>query len=271
MQKQVVLKIIFLAVIIGVTAIIFSFNLQQEKIQIENVGNSEISRAAIIDQLHNDKPNPAYQKNVTSYLTSAGYDVDLFTTDDITVNFYKKLPSMNYEFIVIRSHSLGDGTVEESASLFTGEIYRKDRYMDEQYADQIGKGVPYLPEEVERLGGWEALRDETYFVVGSKLVDELMVGTFPDSIIVLGGCETTEKTTLANSLLQRGASEIIGWDGLVTSENNDEVIMQVLKETLINNVDIKLAVKSTMEKFDQKLSTQAKLVYFSTSIEDESG
>jgi len=35
MKKQVVLKIIFVAIIIGVTATIFSINLQQETIQIE--------------------------------------------------------------------------------------------------------------------------------------------------------------------------------------------------------------------------------------------
>jgi len=271
MKKQVILKIILVAVIIGVTAAIFSINLQEETIEIENISNSGIPRAAIIDQLHNDKPNLEYQKNVTAYLTSAGYDVDLYTTDDITVNFYKKLPSMNYEFIVIRSHSLGDGTVEESASLFTGEIYRKDRYMDEQYAGQVGKGLPYLPAEVERLGGWEMLKDETYFVVGAKLVDELMIGTFPNSIIVLGGCETTETTNLADSLLQRGASEIIGWNGLVTSKDNDKVIMQVLKETLVNDVDINKSVESVMEEFEQKLSVPAKLVYYSTGTEDSSG
>ncbi len=83
MKKQVVLKIIFVAIIIVVTATIFSINLQQETIQIENVSISEIPRAAIIDQLHKDIPNLECQKNVTAYLTSAGYDVDLYTTDDI--------------------------------------------------------------------------------------------------------------------------------------------------------------------------------------------
>ena len=271
MKKQAVLKIIFVAVIIGVTATIFSINLQEETIKIENVSISAIPRAVIIDQLHNDKPNLEYQKNVTAYLTSAGYDVDIFTTDDITVDFYKKLPSMNYEFIVIRSHSLGDGTVEESASLFTGELYRKDRHMNEQFAGQVGKGLPYLPAEVERLGGWEALRDETYFVIGSKLVDELMVGTFPNSIIVLGGCETTETTNLADSLLQRGASEIIGWNGLVSSKDNDKVIMNLLEDTLVNDVEIQHAVQSVMQEYDEKLLPPVTLKYYSSGASDSKG
>jgi len=271
MKKQMILKIIFVAAIIGVTATIFSINLQEETIEIENVSISEIPRAVIIDQLHNDIPNLEYQKNVTTYLTSAGYDVDLYTTDDITVNFYKKLPSLNYEFIVIRSHSLGDGTVEESASLFTGEKYRMDRYMDEQFAGQVGKGVPYLPKEVETLGGLEVLRDETYFVVGSKLVDELMVGTFPNSIIVLGGCETIEGTILADSLLQLGASEVIGWNGLVSSKDNDKVIMKLLENTLVNDVEIQQAVKSVMQEYDEKLAPPVTLKYYSSGASDSNG
>ena len=271
MKKQVILKIIFVAAIIGVTATIFSINLHKETIQIDNVSNSEIPRAAIIDQLHNDKPNLEYQKNVTSYLTSAGYDVDLYTTDDITVNFYKKLPSMNYEFIVIRSHSLGDGTVEESASLFTGELYRRDRYMDEQYAGQVGKGLPYLPEEVERLGGWEMLRNETYCVVGAKLVDELMVGTFPNSIIILGGCETTETTNLVDSLLQRGASQVVGWDGLVSSKDNDKVLMKLLENNLVNDFEIEDAVKSVMLEYDEQLALPAKLKYYTSGASSLNG
>ena len=271
MKKQITLKIIFLAIIIGVTVSIFVINFQQVPIQVENISNNNIPRAAIIDQLHKDIPNQNYQGNVTEYLQKAGYEVDLYTTDDITVDFYKKLPSMNYKFIVVRSHSLGVGTIEKSASLFTGELYRQDRYMDEQYSGIVGSGVPYLPEEVENLGGLETLTDETYFVVGSRLVDELMIGTFPQSIIVLGGCETTEGTFLVDSLLRRGASAVIGWDGLVTSADNDEVIMQVLNETLVNDVDINKAVKSVMKEFDQKLSTPAKLVYYSTGATTTNG
>jgi hypothetical protein len=271
MKKQMVLKIVFLAILVGVTFTIISINFQKDEIQIESITSDGIPRAAIIDQLHNDKPNQDFQKNVTNFLSTAGYHVDLFTTDDITVDFYKKLPSMNYEFIVIRSHSLGDGTVEESASLFTGEIYRKDRYIDEQYSGQVGKGLPYLPEEVEGLGGWEALRDETYFVVGSKLVDELMVGTFPNSVIVLGGCETTEGTILADSLLQRGASEIIGWNGLVSSKDNDKIILKLLEDTLVNDMEIQQAVQSVMQEYVDKLAPPATLKYYSSGASDSNG
>ncbi len=271
MNKQVKLKILFLSIIIGVTVSIISVNFQQTTIQVENVAQSKIPRAAIIDQLHNDKPNLNYQNNVTEYLTTAGYDVDLYTTEEITVDFYKKLPSMNYKFIVFRTHSLGVGTVEESASLFTGELYSKDRYLNEQFSGNVGMGVPYLPGEVDEIGGFEALRDETYFVVGSRLVDNLMVGTFPQSIIVLGGCETLEGTILAESLLARGASEIVGWNGLVTAAKNDKDTMALLKETLVNGVEIENAIPLVMEEYDDKLRTPATLKHYSSGASDFNG
>jgi len=190
--------------------------------------------------------------------------VDLYTTDDITVDFYKKLPSLNYEFIVIRTHSLGIGEVEESSSLFTGEIYNHYDHIPEQYSRIVGHGVPFLPREVEELGGLESLQNKTYFVVGSKFIDEVMLGTFPKSKIILAGCETTEGDHLAKSLLLRGASEVVGWDGLISSRQNDEIIMQVLEETLVNGIELEDAVESVMKQYEQKLLTDTALSHYSS-------
>jgi len=271
MNKQKIWKIFFLSIIVVVTLVIISINLEIDFIQIENLSYGGAPKAVIIDQLHNDKPNKNYQQNVTEYLETAGYQVDLYTTEDITVDFYKKLPSMNYKFIVLRTHALGSGTIEESASLFTGEIHSDYEYIQDQYTGHVGKAVPYLPTEVEDLGGLEALLNETYFVVGSKFVDDIMVGTFPQSVIVLGGCETSRDTFLVESLLLRGASEVVGWDDLVNAKQNDEVIMKVLKETLVNDVEVKDAVQSVMQEYDQKLITSATLTHYSTRAIESNG
>jgi len=210
--------------------------------------HDKMPKAVIIDQLHDKIPNQNYQKKVTEYLETAGYEVDIYTTKDITVPFYKELPSMNYEFIVIRSHSLGFGTVEKSASLFTGELYSIDKYIQEQLLGQVKKGVPYLPSEVERIG-FENLINETYFVVGSKVVEELMVGEFPDSIIVLAGCDTVTGGLLPAALLDRGASTVVGWRGLVPSDHNDIVILAFLEKVLVNGEEITEAVSSVMNDY----------------------
>jgi len=264
MKKQSIWKIFFLAIIVSVTLAIITINLQPNFLQIENQSTDGTPRAAIIDQLHNEKPNKNFQQNVTKYRELAGYEVDFYTTDIITVNFYQYLPSFNYEFIIIRSHSLGIGTVEESSSLFTGEIQSDFDYINDQYNGLVGHGVPFFPNEIDDLGGFETLQNKTYFVIGSKFINERMVGTFPNSKIILAGCETTEGTHLVESLLLRGASEVVGWDGLVSSRQNDEVIMKVLEETLVNGIELEDSVESVMKQYEQKLLTDTALSHYST-------
>jgi len=230
----------------------------------ENTSFTKIPKAVIIDQLHNDKPNENYQKLVTEYLETAGYEVDLYTTDAITINFYKRLPAMNYEFIVIRSHALGPGVIEDSATLFTGEKYSEDKHLQEQLSGLVGIGIPFRPNFVEQRGGPEAFSDLMYFTIGSQLIDEKMIGSFPGSTIILGGCDTQEETLLANSLLRRGASEIVGWNGLITAHDNDEIILELLEEVLINGVALDEAVQLIMIDYEDKIRTHAILEYFSS-------
>jgi len=221
---------------------------------VENQTTSDdvISKAAIIDQLHDDFPNQSFQQNLTEYFETAGYDVDLYITKDITVDFYKELPSLNYEFIVVRTHGLGFGSVEKSASLFTGEKYELYKHTKEQLAYQIGKGVPYSFDEAKKIDN-ENMSNQTYFVMGSKFVDELMVGEFPDSVIVLAGCDTMSNQLLSQSLIDRGASVVVGWDNTVLSDQNDIVTLAFLEKVLVNSEEVSEAVSSVMNEFSNYL------------------
>ena len=234
-----------------------------------------IPRAAIIDQLYDDIPNEQFQTKATEYLETAGYEVDLYTTNELTVDFYKKLPSMNYELIVFRTHAIGndgpDYTQKEPVSLFTGEKYRDDKYIQEQLLGQIGKGAPYMSSIMEVSADLSELNNSNntrveidvtpssnivddsnpYFLVGSKYVDEVMEGRFPNSVLVLGGCSTLSNPSLAKSLINRGASSVIGWDNLVGSVTNDVTILAFLENYLINNMEIEDAVESIMKNNDK--------------------
>ncbi len=98
--------------------------------------------AAIIDQLDDLFPNKRYQQKSLEYLENAGFDVDLYTTEDITVDFYKKLPSMNYKLIYIRTHSVEVVELGNSTLLFTGEKYDIDKHILEQLSGQVTKALP---------------------------------------------------------------------------------------------------------------------------------
>ena len=129
-----------------------------------------IEKAAIIDQLHDLIPNKRHQQKALEYLESAGYDVDVYTTEDITVDFYKKLPSMNYKFIYIRTHSLEVLELGNSTFLFTGEKYNINNHIMEQLSNQVHKALPITDQIlIEMRKNYTMLTDATYFTIGSNL------------------------------------------------------------------------------------------------------
>jgi len=102
--KKLTLLLVGIAAV-GISATIFTLNFQNENLEYEIMDYDGSKRAVILDQLYNDYPNDEFHEKATEYLSKAGFEVDIITTDELTVDFYKKLPSMNYEYIVIRGHS----------------------------------------------------------------------------------------------------------------------------------------------------------------------
>jgi len=62
-------------------------------------------RAAIVDQLALTDPNPEFVAAATRELQSAGYVVEYYKSELVTVDFYRSLPRRSYEFILLRSHA----------------------------------------------------------------------------------------------------------------------------------------------------------------------
>jgi len=272
-------------------SVLFSFASQGSIIQNESYSNNGIPRAAILDQLHSDIPSKDFQEKATEYLETAGYEVDIYTTEELNVDFYKTLPKMNYEFIVFRTHAIGtdgpeDFGEEKSVALFTGERYAEDKYIQEQLFGQLRKGAPFMSSIVEVSVDLSNLNEsprtdegyvvessfsivdstDAYFTVGSKYVDELMEGSFPNSILVLGGCSTLSEPSLAKSLINRGASSIIGWDSLVGSDRNDRVMLDFLENVLVNDMEIEDAVQSVFKKHSLELESRPHFSFYEESL-----
>jgi len=102
-----------------------------------------------------------------------------------------------------------------------------------------------------------------FFSLLAKFVEELMVGNFQNSTIILAGCETTKDSRLAESFLKRGASEVIGWSGLVDSDKNNSVLLQLFNSTFGNDVEMKDAIEEVMKINEGTFFEPTKLVYFS--------
>jgi len=272
-------------------SVLFSFASQENIIQNESYSNNGLPRAAILDQLHSDIPSKDFQNKAAEYLETAGYEVDIYTTEELTVDFYKTLPKMNYEFIVFRTHAIGTDGPEnfekkKSVALFTGESYADDKYIQEQLFGQLRKGAPFMSSIVEVSVDLSNLNEsahtdegyvvessfsiadstDAYFTIGSKYVDELMEGSFPNSILVLGGCSTLSEPSLAKSLINRGASSIIGWDSLVGSDRNDRVMLDFLENVLVNDMEIEDAVQSVFKKHSLELESRPHFSLYEESL-----
>jgi len=224
---------------------------------------TKIKKAVIIDQLYLDFPNESFQENATKILMQAGYEVDLVTTDDITVDFYKQLPSMNYEFIVLRSHSLAIYDDKPSSWIFTGEKYDKGRYTQEQLLGMLSPGVPFRQGQISQMTQRDA-NSERLFMIGSKMINEMMVGQFPGTQIILGGCDTLSHAYLADAFVKRGASSVVGWNGLVELRDNDDVMLSLLEDIFNENLEMDEAVEKVMRDYDGKTYYSSKLKHFSS-------
>lgn len=257
---KIIIAIILVAISVSVTSVFLS-----SAADANILTTGAIPKAAIIDQLYYDIPNEAFQQKATEFLESAGYQVDIFTTKDITVDFYKKLPTLGYKFVVIRSHGAAD-TTDDTVTLFTGEIYDIEKYTSEQLFGQVKKGTPLL--EVTFLtdtngSKWDITNDtyrtitipanqffssdEEYFVITPTFVDSAMEGKFSQTIFVLGGCKTMNTDSLAQSLVKRGASSVVGWDDQIGAFDNDIAMLKLLEGLLVEKMEIQDAVDSSMK------------------------
>ena len=198
--------------------------------------------AAIVDQLSLTVPNQTFVTAATGLLEEAGYSVDYYSGEEITVDFYKSLPTLGYDFIVMRTHSglytqeeeSEDGADSEDAflALFTNESYNQYTYIEEQAAGRIGKAF-------YREGG------EELFAIGPGFVSSTMEGRFDDTMIVMMGCDGLGTTVTAESFIEKGAKAFISWSQPVTASHTDAATEELLEKLLIEGLSTADAVERT--------------------------
>ena len=159
---------IIAAIVIGIG---FSVYFLQEDAQLEAYDG--VPKALIIDQLYDEMPNQHFHSRATEYLESAGYSVDIVTTQNVTVDFYKDLPKMNYKYVVVRTH--GAENVNDVV-LFTGERYSEEEYIQEQLFGQVKRAAPLreIAYHVDdSISEWVIVNSTTkYLITPANPVDE---------------------------------------------------------------------------------------------------
>jgi len=195
-------------------------------------------KAAIVDQLSLTYPNQTFIQTTENTLEQAGYSVDYFPGEEVTVEFYRNLPTHNYAVVILRVHSSaaafeGDGFVETPVSLFTSENYSRDKYVWEQMTDQL------------MIASYTAPQPPYYFGITPKFVTASLNGKFQSSIVVMMGCEGLNNTKMAEAFVERGAEVYISWSESVLASQTDQATILLFQHLLVEKQTIKQAVTGT--------------------------
>jgi hypothetical protein len=82
------------------------------------------------------------------------------------------------------------------------------------------------------------------------------------AVIILMGCFGVYSSELPQAFIDRGASVVIGWDGLVSLEYTDKITLTLLENMLLEEMSIEEAVKATMRREGPDPYNNSILLYY---------
>lgn len=205
-----------------------------------------------MDQLSLTQPNSAFAERATQLLEQAGYAVDYYPSEEVTVEFYRHPPSWSHDLIILRAHSaLGNtnGRPADWVTLFTSESFDNARYLQDLAKDRLSR-VRYYPD------------GPRYFGIMPAFIKSSMIGKFQDATVIVMGCEGLTSESLAEAFVQRGAKAIVAWDGPVSSAHTDAATERLLQHLLIDELPIREAAAQTMTEVGPDPQDDSRLVVY---------
>lgn len=215
-------------------------------------------KAVIVDQLSLSQPNQTFIELANSTLINAGFTVDHYSGENVTVDFYRELPSMGYGFIILRAHSAPvNRTAWEKSyiSFFTNENYSANRH----HADQIlGRVVPVRYHEGAPI----------LFGVTPDFFRYSANGRFNNSIIVMMGCFgltfplANSSVTMADTLVDLGAKVYVSWNKAVTISRTDLGTLRFLRHFVTDGKSAGKSAFDTNNEIGEDPDYDSILVYY---------
>jgi hypothetical protein len=218
-------------------------------------GGRAYANAAIVDQLAFTDPNPSFVQQAASELQHAGYTVDYYPSDAVTVDLYRDLPSRGYKLIILRSHAsharyaAGSTTEISEVGLFTNELYSRTQHIDEQRAAQL------------TIDSYST-REDRYFGVEPSFITRRAHGHFDGSTVILMGCAGLKTDDMAKAFMARGAKDFVSWDEAVTAAHTDRATADLLHHLVGDGLDLHEAVARTMTEVGPDPSFGAHLLAY---------
>jgi len=243
---------------IAIVCVVLSLIIILNPFTPRSVVQTDDLKCLIVDHLHNLQPNPEFIDYVTKEFEKIGFTVDVCQGDDVTIDYYRQLPSHGYKVILFRVHG---GLLENETGrgdkvwLFSNESYSRMRYYMMQLRDQVAAASI-------------SLDSDPVFAISSKFVTDCMRYNFNDTVIINMGCAAFYSDDLADAFIERGASAYLGWDVSVGLSYVEKATMTLVKTLCSDEMTIAQSVTSTMEENGPDPNNNAFLNYFSPEHAD---
>lgn len=188
--------------------------------------NTNAPKAAILDGLYDKSPNQTLLEDMTQYLTTAGYTVDVYKGTNVTIDLLRNIAG--YKILILRLHS----TIHTDNFLyvFSGETYTESKYVDEQLTGAVRKAYTFNETE------------PPYFALNSVFIGKLKPNSLNGTTLIMMGCNGTANQYVIQRFLQEGIKTYISWDGYVDLPHSDEATLRLIKAIYIEGLNPKAAV-----------------------------
>jgi len=217
---------------------------------------------AIVDHLSffPEQRNPTFVDTCKIILEEEGLTWAYHKGEEVTVNFYRNLPSWGTRIIILRVHSAIMRTE-------TGIISILGLFTSERYSDEAAKKYREDVLDDRLVKAFFTEGAEEYFGIVPKFVEESMKGEFKNTIIIMMGCEglgyeELTYTDMAEAFVKKGAKVYISWDGPVGINHTDKATVQLLQSVILHKRTIKGAVTETMEIVGKDPNYNSTLQYY---------
>jgi hypothetical protein len=190
----------------------------------------EAPKAAILDALYNGSQDLAYEQSLTNYLSTAGYSVDVFRGENVTIDLLENIGG--YKVLILRLHSAiaSDGFLY----LFSGEPYTPSKYTQEQLSGAVREGITF--------------ENVSYFALNAVFLGGNNPTGLEDSTIILMGCNGTGDSYSIQRLLDKGVKAYIAWSGYVDLSYSDETTLALVKALYVEKSTVQTAVEEAMKE-----------------------
>jgi hypothetical protein len=258
-RERRMLRVIFLAFILLIVVFspYFTYDfLNQPQNQTTNPASSQ-PKAAIVDQLSLTIPNQTFIETATNTLKQAGYSVDYYPGEKVTVDFYRDLPTHGYKIVIFRVHSSASYSL---VTFFTSERYSQTEHVYEQLTDQLVY-TSFSDEERER--------GITYFGIRPLFVTQSMKGDFHNATIIMMGCKGLIDPLMAKALVQKGAKVYISWNSSISASHTDQATICLLQYLITEKQTINQAIDNTMKEVGPDPSYKSVLLYYPSKVGEQ--